>query len=73
MKLLFIIIFTFTLTLQSHEVHKIDKKSLFGNNIEGFRELRISKDRFLSSESDLDINYFLQSELMVSCVRKVGS
>ena len=64
MKLLFIIIFTFTLTLQSHEVHKIDKKSLFGNNIEGFRELRISKDRFLSSESDLDINYFLQSELM---------
>lgn len=64
MKLLFVIIFSFTLSLYSHEEHTIDKKSLLGNNIEGFRELRISKDGFLSSESDLDLNYFSQSEPM---------
>tara|TARA_B100001559_G_scaffold197540_1_gene165308 strand:- start:365 stop:835 length:471 start_codon:yes stop_codon:yes gene_type:complete len=60
MKLILIIIFTFTFSLYSHEEHKIDKKSLLGKNIDGLRELRISKDGFLSSESDLDLNYFSQ-------------
>ena len=64
MKLILIIIFTLTLSLYSHEEHKIDEKSLLGQNIDGLRELRISKDGFLSSESDLDLNYFSQSEPM---------
>ena len=64
MKLLFVIIFSFTLSLYSHEEHKIDKKSLLGKNIEGLRELRISKDRFLSSASDYDVNYFSQPAFM---------
>tara|TARA_B110000438_G_C15469129_1_gene502303 strand:+ start:78 stop:548 length:471 start_codon:yes stop_codon:yes gene_type:complete len=64
MKLLFIIIFTFTLTLQSHEEHKVNQNNLLGKNIEGYQKLKISKDGFLSTTSDLDLNYLSQPALM---------
>jgi len=60
MKVLFIIITFFIVSLHSHEVHKIDTDNFYGKNIEGIRELRISKNGFLSSESDLDLGNFLQ-------------
>ena len=64
MKLLFIIIFTFTLSLYSHEEHKISENKLLGKNIEGYQKLKISKDDFLSTKSDLDLNYLSQPALM---------
>ncbi|MDB9997639.1 hypothetical protein OAE05_04750 [Gammaproteobacteria bacterium] len=64
MKLLFIIIFTFTLSLYSHEEHKINENNLLGTNVEGYQKLKISKNNFLSTKSDLDLNYLLQPALM---------
>lgn len=64
MKLLFIIIFTFTLSLYAHEEHKISENKLLGKNIEGYQKLKISKDDFLSNNSDLDLNYLSQPALM---------
>ena len=64
MKLLFIIIFTFTLSLYSHEEHKINENNLLEKNIEGYQKLKISKDGFLSTNSDLDLNYLSQPALM---------
>ena len=66
MKLLFIIIFTFTLSLYSHEEHKISENNLLGKNIEGYQKLKISKDDFLSTKFDLDLNYLSQSASMNS-------
>ena len=66
MKLLFIIIFTFTLSLYSHEEHKISENKLLGKNIEGYQKLKISKDDFLSTKFDLDLNYLSQSASMNS-------
>ena len=59
MKLLFTIIFTFTLSLYSHEEHKINENNLLEKNIEGYQKLKISKDGFLSTNSDLDLNCLL--------------
>lgn len=64
MKVLFIIITFFIVSLHSHEIHKINTDNLHGKNIEGIRELRISKNGFSSSEADLDLNYPSQPALM---------
>ena len=64
MKLLFTIIFTFTLSLHSHEELKINENNLLGKNIEGYQKLKISRDSFLSTKSDLDLNYLSQPALM---------
>jgi len=64
MKLLFIIIFSFTLFSFSHDEKKIETNNLLGANIEGYRKVKISKDDFLYSKPDLDLNYLLQPTLL---------
>ena len=64
MRVLFIIIITFTLSLHSHEDHRVNENNLIGKNIEGYQEFKISKDSFLPSKFDLDLNYLLQPALM---------
>lgn len=64
MRVLLIIITFFIASAHSHEVHKIDSDNLYGKNIEGIRELKISKNGFSSSEADLDLSNPSQPALM---------
>ena len=50
--------------MYAHEEHKISENKLLGKNIEGYQKLKISKDDFLSNNSDLDLNYLSQPALM---------